>query len=250
MSEKRYELRERLGLNSAWNPKDRDIVIRFNRKLWNRFRKKYFEKHEDEIREELLRKGKNLTSLSSHNFPNACIPGFLKSIQSFHIDYGLGFTDIGTYFGLTGEGVAQQFEEYGLRRRKELGSMFMVWDEEKKFIPITNRRLEIILIDDERKKEEEKRREKREEIKQEQKKAIQDFRMKRGREPNLRELSESLGYSVTPSNRTRNFSSHWGYNPRDKRNSISSSSEAIDDLYRAAGATERPGRGGKMRSLV
>jgi len=241
----RSDLSKEFGLSLGWNPKDRDEIRRFNKNLWNEFRRKYFEEHEEEIKERLLREGRSLTLLSPHHFPNVYISGFLESIQSLHIDYGCSFTDIGVDFGLTKESIRQHFEEYGLRRRKEFGSMPMVWNGKKIFVPITGRGLEKILIEKDgmRKKEE------REKIKLEQSKAIRDFRKKRGREPNLRELSESLGYIVVPNSRVRKFSILWGYDPRKEKNATTESG-AIDNLYRAAGSKERPGRGRGIKSLV
>lgn len=89
----RDDYAKRYGLNSNWNPKDREEIRKYHKKLWGRWKKENGVGKLDSLVEK--------------------IPGFLDSLEQLHL-YGYSLTDIGVMFGLTRERVRQYFEKHGL----------------------------------------------------------------------------------------------------------------------------------------
>lgn len=118
--------------------------------------------------------------------------------------------------------------------------MYRVWSDEKScFVPISTESLEGILSENVK-----KRREKRlEEIRGAHIKAIQNFAREYKRAPTLTELGKLLGYA--PKITTQSLVRYWGYSFEDENNNTTYT-EAIDNLYNAAGFEFRRHKGGSI----
>jgi len=238
----------RFGLNSSWKGKDRDEVMRHNRSLWNELKGKIFQENKEEIRRRLKKDG--LSNLfDPKKFPVHYIPGFVDSLDELHNVHGYGITDIGSFFGLNRERIRQYFEMFDIERREERGTTYRVWDDdEERFITTSSMDLEETLIRSRTRRKDIEAGKRISSVVWDHINAIQDFQREHGREPTLIELGTSLGSE----NPIQNIAPHWGYSVD---NDVSYR-EAIDNLYRVAGAEERRDQGGGrgvkkvMRSLV
>lgn len=227
------------GLNSMWNGEDRDELTRVQKGLWQDYKKRFFEENKEEIKDRLLREKGRLSYFSSESFPLEYIPGFVESLDELHNVHGYGLTDIGIMFGgLSIERVRQYFEKYDLERHEAHGAMYRVWsDEENRFVTISSNDLGAKLIQLRKERREDQREERNENEKQKHLEAFRDFKEEHKRDPNIRELSESLG--IPPeSNGMSCLARFWGYDYGDEENDTTHK-EAIDNLYRAAGSEER-----------
>ena len=250
MENVRYYLSREFGLNLRWRGRDRDEIRRFNKKLWDGFRRQYFKAHEEEIRRRFFEDGRILKLLGPKNFSNAYIPGFLDSIEFLHFNHGYSFTDIGVDFGLTGQTIKKYFDRHDLKTREEKGAMYRNWDgEENRYVAILGEKFGAVLRKKRRKRREEELGKKYEIERERHVKAMQDFQEEHGEFPNVGELSEILGYAPHRFGGNTSIDRYWGHYSYDGEEDVTSI-EAIDRLYRAAGASERLGKGRKMRSLV
>ena len=214
MAEISHYLTKEFGLNSLWDSEDRGEVLQFNKELWNRW------------------KENNGFGIYT---PLEKIPGFLEFIDDYHNVQGYSLVDVGIVFGLSRQRVGQIFDRHDLERHEEFGAMNRTWGNgENRYVPIPREDYEVILRGTMEKVKKRRSKERDESKRQAHTNAIHDFQKEHGRKPSLRELSKSLGYTISKRNSgiTR-FARVWGYDYRDSKNTTTYT-EAINNLFMAA----------------